>query len=304
MSSYNTSSVLMVPPLGFTYNSQTAVTNTFQSKYQPQNLKQLVMTEFENMFNQLVAHDVNVLLLPQNEALPDAIFPNNWFSTHLNNLKQTDIILYPMMTQNRQDEVNLSGLIDVLNEQNISIGTVFDLRKQAHGVLEGTGSAVLDRKNNLIYASISPRTNLIMVNQLAKLLNYTPIVFTSYDCHQVPIYHTNVISSVLTDCAVFCLQSLLKKREQQKVLESLEKTRKKLISISHEQVSNMCGNILELKNKNGARLGVMSAQAKKNFNPPQIKQLENYAELIIVNIETIEKVGGGSARCMLAEIYH
>lgn len=305
MSSYTTtSSVLMVPPTGFAYNSQTAVTNSFQKKHQPQNFKQSVMIEFDNMCNKLETHGVNVLLLNQKKNLPDAIFPNNWFSTHLNQVGQTNIILYPMMTQNRQDEVNLDGLVDVLNQQKISIGTVLDLRKQAHGALEGTGSAVLDRKNNLIYACISPRTTLKMIAQLAKALNYQSIVFSSYDIHQVPIYHTNVMSSVLTDCAIFCVQSLLEKKERQNVLESFEKTQKELISISHEQVSTMCGNILELKSKNGTPLVVMSSQAKKNFKPAQIKQLEKYAELISVDIETIEKIGGGSARCMLAEIYH
>jgi hypothetical protein len=297
--------ILMVPPAGFKYNEQTAVSNLFQSNTTDTNVTSRAMGEFTNMVNTLMSNGVRVLTFDQPDTLPDAVFPNNWFSTQVNEKGETDVIIYPMLTVNRQAEVNPEALVAFLRKQGINVNALMDMREKDGGILEGTGSMVLDRKNKVLYASISERTDPDMVTKAARLLgNYQPVMFKSYDKTQHPIYHTNVMMGMGENWVVVCLESIMDPAERQNVVDQLTKTHKVIINISQDQMSHMCGNVLELVNDKSQPLLVMSQQAFQHFTAEQRNQIEQCGDkLVPVDIETIETVGGGSARCMMAEVY-
>lgn len=295
------SKILMVPPDGFKFNQETAASNTFQNKIDIHEVDRLAADEFSRMVKQLQPY-VDVLILKQNPALPDAVFPNNWFSTHLDDSGKRLLVIYPMLAKNRQAEVNIEGLSQVLNVAGIVVDEVIDLRNLDHQILEGTGSIVLDRLNGYLYASLSPRTNRSLVNQLADRLNYTAIVFHSVDEHNHPIYHTNVMMSIAKHYVVVCMDCITDMSEKQALIEACENTQKHIISISMEQMHHMCGNVFELFDKQQQSILVLSSQAKKYFTPLQLELIQRYSKLLEVDINTIESIGGGSARCMMAEI--
>jgi hypothetical protein len=296
---HTTSTVLMVPPRGFCFNIQTAMSNAFQQKLVGEDVKTRAMSEFNAMVDSMTRQGVNVILLNQHESLPDAVFPNNWFSTHRID-KQTILILYPMLTVNRQAEVNRQGLLQRLNQHDILIDEVIDLSK-TKGVLEGTGSLVFDRVNKYVYASISPRTHTRLVEMVAKQLGYLPVLFESFDAKGMNIYHTNVMMSVGEKFVVVCLEAIVDKSQRQYVEKVLSSSAKTIIPISLEQVNHMCGNVIELCVN--PSLVLMSKQAYRNFNERQRLQLLQFANVLPVDIHTIETIGGGSARCMVAEVF-
>lgn len=297
-----TSTVLMVPPEGFKYNEQTATSNVFQNAAKSSDTTTLAMREFSDMVAALLTNGVNVLVLHQNKNLPDAVFPNNWFSTELNQNGKTDIYIYPMLTQNRRDEVNVKGLKQLLKNSGIRINQIVDMRTNTSNILEGTGSLILDRKNKIIYAALSERTNIELVKSLAVKLNYQPIIFHAVDEHQFPIYHTNVLMGLAEDFAIVCLECIKDKNERNQVEIALKK-HGDLIDISQAQLKEMCGNVLALRNNKGQKLLVMSARAKRHFTPQQLGLIQKYNKIVPVQIDTIEQIGGGSARCMMAEIF-
>lgn len=294
--------VLMVPPEGFAYNTQTAVSNTFQSDLASYETREQAMNEFANMVTALTKAGIQVLTLQQNKALPDAVFPNNWFSVHTDTTGKNTLIIYPMLTENRQAEVNVTGLLNVLDAAGISMQQIIDLRNDRDEVLEGTGSLVLDRDSQIVYAALSPRTSTSLVYQVAEYLGYLPVVFTSTDSHHRPIYHTNVIMSVAKHYAILCSESIADLRQRATVLERLTASNKLIIDISLEQVNHMCGNVLELFDTNGDSVLVISAQAASYFTTDQLSTLQRFSRLVPVTIPIIETIGGGSARCMMAEI--
>lgn len=299
-----TKTVLMVPPDGFKYNEQTAKSNAYQQKIKDADFLEKAHKEFYLMVAKLRSNGVKVIILPQASTLPDAIFPNNWFSTHLDNNGKTTIILYPMLTTNRQQEVNLEGLKKALKKNNITIHKVQDLRKNNTGVLEGTGSMVFDRKNHIIYASLSPRTTRHMINKVATFLSYRPVIFTSVDRENKAIYHTNVMMGLTDHYAVVCLECITDLNQRNDVINHLKQADKIVIPITQNQVSNLCGNIIELTNNNAESILVMSKKAYNNFTEPQLKKIQYYSKILPMNLNTIETIGGGSARCMIAEIFH
>jgi hypothetical protein len=303
-SQFVASKVLMVPPLGFKYNPETAVSNRYQKNLDNTDVRPLVMGEFRQMVDALKKQGIDVLVFEQPANLPDAVFPNNWFSTQVNAHGTTDVIIYPMLTPNRQAEVNPSRLMSFLNSSGVQTRALIDLRNQPDGILEGTGSMVLDKEHKIIYASLSERTNPSMVKRVASLLGgYQPVVFNSADHLQHPIYHTNVMMGLGHQFAVVCLDCIKNPAERGEVVARLKTTGKIIIPITQDQVNHMCGNVLELVNKNKQYTLVMSQQAFDHFTPQQRKIMAKYDQLLPVNIKTIETVGGGSARCMMAEIY-
>ncbi len=296
--------VCMVPPVHFGFNPQTAMTNGYQKKIIEKGIREKAMSEYSAMVHALEDHRVQVLSLPQDKPLPDAVFPNNWFSTHLDDKGETHLVLYPMHTPNRQAEVDPELLVNTLKAHDIQVTSITDLRKNSVGTLEGTGSIVKDRKNKRLYASLSLRTHPLMVNRLAETLGYEAVIFHGVDQNKQAIYHSNVMMSIAGEYAIICLDSIVDAREAKQVRESLEHSGKTLIPISHMQVNHMCANALELISQQGERLLVMSRQAYDHFTASQRSQLEQFASIVPVSLDTIEAIGGGSARCMMAEIFH
>ncbi|MGP1924931.1 MAG: citrulline utilization hydrolase CtlX [Arsenophonus sp. NEOnobi-MAG3] len=301
-----TNTLLMVSPNNFKFNKETAQNNLFQKDLKISN--DTALQEFNSMVNKLKNNHVRVIVMPsrQNVETPDSIFPNNWFSIHSTEKHNEKIlIIYPMFTKNRRLEVQPDNLINLLKKEGININKIIDFSPYANKLmfLEGTGSLVLDRENKIAYAAISPRTNLKMVNVFAKEMNYKPVVFHSFDENNQLIYHTNVMMSVGSNFAVVALDSISNKKEGKILLKQLYESHKEIIPITLEQVKNMAGNILEVRAKDGKTKIIMSESAYNSFTTEQRNTLTKYGDLISVNIKNIETVGGGSARCMLAEIF-
>ncbi|TAL61942.1 MAG: hypothetical protein EPN84_07165 [Legionella sp.] len=294
--------VVMVPPEGFQYNHQTATSNAFQNAVPIHNIATKAMEEFTQMVKSLEIHGIQVLILPQENTLPDAVFPNNWFSTHVDKTGKSSLIIYPMLTTNRQAEVNILGLSQILETAHIDYDEIIDLRGAHSEILEGTGSLVLDKEQAILYACLSPRTSESLALKVAELLNYRPILFHSVDAKQQAIYHTNVIMSIAKDYAIICLESILDPQEKALVMEHLKQSNKDIIDISLQQMQHMCGNVLELFDAQARSLLILSTQALQHFTQEQLKRIQCYSQLVPVSIPTIETIGGGSARCMLAQI--
>lgn len=301
-----THTLLMVSPNNFKFNKDTAKNNSFQKDLKISN--DIALEEFNTMVEKLRQHHVKVLVMPSRENVetPDSIFPNNWFSVH-STQKQNDkiLVLYPMCAENRRLELQPESLIKLLKKEGINVSKTVDLSTYANDAkfLEGTGSLVLDRENKIAYAAISPRTDAIMLTIFAERMNYKLVVFHSFDENNQLIYHTNVILSVGSHFAVIALDSISDERERATLVQQLQETHKEIVPISQEQVKHMAGNVLQVKDKDGKAMIIMSQSAHNAFTPEQRNILNKYGQLIPVQIENIETVGGGSARCMLAEIF-
>lgn len=295
----------MIRPDHFGFNPQTALTNVFQ--HQPTDSKEHIrinaLKEFDIMVNKLRDYDLRIVTLPsRNDVLtPDAVFPNNWFSHHEKNV----LVLYPMLAQNRRNERQKDALLKLLTDNNIQKPEVLDITpwEDSEEILEGTGSIVLDREHTVAYAMESPRTTQTAFEKWCTKMGYTNIFFHAYDAKKVPIYHTNVLMSIGEKFAVVCLEAIESQKEQEQVRQSFLATDKTLLEISLKQVFQFCGNILNVRSRKEKQYIIMSETAHKSFDEPQKAILKQFGELIIVSIPTIEKVGGGSARCMLAEIF-
>ncbi|NQU17273.1 MAG: amidinotransferase [Candidatus Saganbacteria bacterium] len=303
-----TDTVFMVSPDDFAYNPETAKSNLFQHQLKDTSkVTSLAVEQFDNMVKILEAKGINVIHVPSRKDIktPDAVFPNNWFSTHKTKDGKNILVIYPMLTPNRRAEVRIDLLKTNLKENGYAISKVIDLSyfDKQNKFLEGTGSMVLDRVNHVTFASLSPRTDKVVLNEFCKQLNYSPIMFHTYDQNGKLIYHTNVIMSIGEDFAVIAANNIKNIKERKLVLNELRRLGKTIIKISPDQVNNMCGNILELKTKDNNNIIVMSTTAYNNFTPEQKAELEKSGKIVAVDIHTIEKVGGGSARCMLSEVF-
>lgn len=301
---FTASKVLMVVPTGFKYNTQTAKSNFYQKNTSSSKVVSYnAMLEFDNMVKILKENGIDVLVFHQADTLPDAVFPNNWFTTDINEDGRTNIAVYPMLAKNRQAEVNPNLLMPFLQKKGIKIGSLKDFRSNAMGSLEGTGSMIFDKEHKLIYASLSERTSEPMVKKVANYRKYKSIVFSSYDKSDHLIYHTNVMMGLGHNFSVVCLECIKSPSERKSVIATLTRTKKTIVAITKDQVSHMCGNVLELKNRDNKYILVMSQQAYQHFTDNQRNKLSKYATLLPIDLTTIETVGGGSARCMMAEIY-
>ncbi len=300
-----TNSVVMIEPIDFGYNSQTGVDNEFQNRPNQEELKTLskvIYTEFNNTIDTLTALGVEVLLLGKehtNKTLPDALFPNNWFSTKSNG----QLHIYPMKTQNRQDEVQILQLSNLFINSDYKLKQTLDLRESLPkgSILEGTGSLIFHHPSNTIYAAISERCQRVALENYANKFNHKLTSFETMSENNAPIYHSNVMMSCGEDFAIVT-QEVIQKSKQSKVLSGLSNSCNDLIIINESQMSQyFCGNILQLKDSNDQPIIAMSQSAYSGFTLKQKVILERHGSLAVCAIPTIERIGGGSTRCMLAE---
>jgi hypothetical protein len=295
-----TDHLLMIEPINFGFNSETFVNNLFQKKEEG-NFQQQALLEFTNFVVLLKSKGISVTVIKDtpDPFTPDSIFPNNWISFH----EKNTIILYPMFAKNRRAERNPDILHTIKNKFNIS--TEYDLSayENEHIFLEGTGSMVLDRVNKIAYCCLSPRTNELALAEFCRLMNYKVVTFCAKDSGNVDIYHTNVMMCVADKFAVICLECITNDTQKINVINTLKNSGKEIIEISLQQVNCFAGNMLQVKNKDGKLFLVMSLQAYQSLTSNQINQLQKCNEIIFSSLNTIEKLGGGSARCMMAEIF-
>ncbi|WP_461451963.1 citrulline utilization hydrolase CtlX [Mucilaginibacter sp.] len=298
----STSHLLMIRPVNFGYNEETAETNAFQNKDKNQlKVQEKALAEFNNFVSILKNNGVDVTVIDDNPQpyTPDSIFPNNWVSFH----DDGNVFMYPMQAENRRLE-RREDIISRL-EDKFRVHHVVDLSRYEddNKFLEGTGSMVLDRVDKKAYACLSPRTDKDVLDVFCEQTGYTAICFDAADEKGKAIYHTNVMMCVGSNFAVICLDSIPNPHERVVVTESLRSTQKEIIEISFEQMNQFAGNMLEVKAKNGGALIVISESAFKALDDEQKSSLEKYGKLIYANIQTIENNGGGSTRCMMAEVH-
>ena len=299
--------VLMIEPVAFGYNPETAVNNYFQKKDNEklEDIAVKALAEFKNMVELLTASGMRVIVVKDTEypQTPDSIFPNNWISFH----EDGRAVLYPMFAPNRRLERRMDMLLKVENETGRKYKLVdYSTCELQNQFLEGTGSLVLDRKNRIAYASLSERTDKQLLERFCKEMNYTPVSFTATQqvgTARLPIYHTNVMMCVCDELAVVCTDTVRNENERRKLIASLTESRKKIVEISEEQMHCFAGNMLQLKNKNGEKFMLMSLSAFNSLNNMQLEALKAENELIVPDITIIEKYGGGSVRCMVAEVF-
>ncbi|MDR0753787.1 MAG: amidinotransferase [Prevotellaceae bacterium] len=296
----STNTLLLVRPTNFGFNAQTAVNNAFQTKTKNRELQKKALEEFDRLVETLIAAKVNPIVVddePQSQ-LPDSIFPNNWFSTH----SDGSLCLYPMFAENRRLE-RKDNIINML-KNSFDVKNIFDFThyEQQNKFLEGTGSIVLDRINRIAYACLSPRTSEEILDDFCENLKFKKCCFNAMFADR-EIYHTNVMLSVADKYAIICTKSITDRRELKNTIKNLFATNKEIIEISVEQMQHFAGNMLQISNSDGENLLAMSSQAYESLNLEQIKKIEHYNSILHSDIKTIETAGGGSLRCMLAEIF-
>lgn len=302
-----TPNILMIRPSNFGFNPETASDNFYQKSdaRSPVEIQELARSEFDGFVHLLRDQGVNVEVVEDTSepVKSDAVFPNNWISTH----EDGKLILYPMCSPNRRLE-RRKDLIELLMQKGFQVSEILDLGffEKDSQFLEGTGSMVMDHGSKTIFACYSDRTHPIPLRYVAEILGYSLVGFNALqevDGKSVPIYHTNVMMHIGTDLAVVCLDAIPKASEKQKVQRSLTQTGKKVIPITVKQKFNFAGNMLEVSNDGGEKFTVMSQRALDSLNVGQIQLIEKYTTIISPSIPTIEKLGGGSARCMIAELF-
>lgn len=291
----------MVSPVAFDFNEETAVNNAFQDEDDVSDTAKVARQESDAYVKLLEENGINVVAVEDTKEphTPDSVFPNNWFSTH----DDGTLVLYPMFAENRRLERKPAALDAI--KANFEVKRTVDLTHyEEEGMfLEGTGSMVLDRVNKIAYACESPRTNKTVFEDFCNQLGYSPVLFKAVDADGMEIYHTNVMMHVGSEIAVVCLESIEDPAQRAKVRESLEGTGKTIVEISFDQMNHFAGNMLELRNKDGEPCLIMSHTAYESLSDEQIDFLESKMTLITPDLECIEQNGGGSARCMIAEIF-
>lgn len=298
--------LLMIRPARFGFNELTVGDNAFQDEPTAgteDDIAVKALAEFEGLVSKLRAAGVRVIVVddPSEGDSPDAVFPNNWFSTH----QDGKVILYPMAAENRRKERSVKVFKELAQEHDFRIGLMLDLsaNEDRQRYLEGTGSLVLDRQNKVAYACLSVRTDELLLAEYAETFGWESITFIAHDRDGAPIYHTNVMMHVGTEVAAVCFESIPDSRDREKVRTSLSLTGKTVLPLSLDQMYHFAGNMLEVSNKKGQRYTVMSSQALGSLNQGQRQLLENSTMILDTPLDTIERYGGGSARCMLAEVY-
>jgi len=293
----------MVYPKNFRSNELTLEDNTFQmnaSNLSSNEVKDKAVEEFELLHNKIQSEGVKVTIFKDNRDVdtPDAVFPNNWISFH----KDNKAIIYPMFAKNRRLE-RTELAIECLNNhgKNISIGYDYSNFESNKMFLEGTGSLVLDRLNKIAYCSLSQRSNEELVNRFCIDMGYNSVFFKSYHLDK-PIYHTNVVLSICNKFSIVCLESIIDKKERQSVIDSLISTGLEIIDISISQMSSFGANCIQLNGKSGPVL-VMSSRAFNSFEDNQLDIIQKNTQIIHSSLENIENNSGGSARCMIAEVF-
>jgi hypothetical protein len=300
------SSVLMVRPAQFGSNPVTAASNRFQyqdSGVPPRETQQRAREEFEELALTLYNADVEVCVVEDtpDPSKPDAVFPNNWVSFHADG----SVVLYPMLAASRREERREDILAALVREHGFRITRTIDLtwHERDERYLEGTGSLVLDRVNRLAYACLSPRTHLDALGDFAQQLDYEVATFDAVDAAGVPIYHTNVLMCLGQSFAVICGATIRDETRRAAMLKIIADTGREIIDITLGQMTAFAGNMLELRSRKGEPIVVLSGRALESLTREQRAGLERHARPLAVPIPTIERYGGGSVRCMLAEIH-
>ena len=296
----NTAHLLMIQPANFGFNSETAENNRFQKNIDG-DVQQKALQEFTDFVEVLRKNKIDVTVVEDSlyPAAPDAIFPNNWISFHADGR----VFLYPMFAVNRRLE-RKTAVLDLVKDEFL-VTEIIDLtQSENEGLfLEGTGSMVLDREHKIAYACLSPRTNEKLLNDFCKLVQYTPVTFRATDHTGVDIYHTNVMMCIAKTYAVLCLESVPDESEKESLINSFLKSNKVIIDISLQQLNHFAGNMLQVINEKGELLLIMSTQAYQSLTVTQIEELQKHNRIIHSSLHTIETAGGGSARCMMAEVF-
>ncbi|WP_055435471.1 citrulline utilization hydrolase CtlX [Lacinutrix algicola] len=302
-----TNTILMIRPVHFRMNEQTAINNYFQEDLDIKNadINAKAQEEFDAYVEKLRAVGINVIVEEDDKLLdtPDSIFPNNWVSFHENG----NVGLYPMFAENRRKE-RREEIFTRLEKEGFKINNIVDYTEaEAEGVfLEGTGSLLLDRVNDKAYCALSPRADEGLFIEFCEDFEYTPVVFTAFqtvDGKRMPIYHTNVMMCLAETFAVICLDTIDDKKERKSVIKSLKEDGKEIIIITEDQVANFAGNMLQVKGKDDKLYLIMSQAAFDSLSVEQIKTIEKHCNILSSSLETIETCGGGSARCMMAEVF-
>ena len=300
-----TNNIMMIEPVSFNYNTETAINNYYQinnTALSKEEIQQKALKEFKEFVSLLRSKNINVIVFKdtENPKTPDSIFPNNWVSFHIDG----EIVLYPMYAKNRRLERRNDIIQKLRDDFIVKKINDFSFYENQELYLEGTGSMILDRENKICYAAISDRTNKNIVNDFCNQLNFKPILFTSNQDvrgKRLAIYHTNVMMCITTNFAIVCLDSIDCNEEKDRVIDILNETKKEIISISEEQTNKFAGNMLEVEGDK--KYLVMSKSAYSCLTENQIKKINKYCEILYSDLSTIEDYGGGSARCMMAEIF-
>lgn len=303
-----TNSILMIRPVAFRMNEQTAVNNYYQKVLDnllPETVKEKAQQEFDYFVEKLKGVGINVIVVEDtvNPDTPDSIFPNNWISFHENG----DVALYPMFAENRRLE-RREDILDVLEEKGFMINNIVDYTSAEEDsvFLEGTGSLLLDRTNRKAYCALSPRADEELMIEFCEDFEYTPVIFEAFQTVEKErklIYHTNVMMCLGETFSVICLDSIDDKKERKMVIDNLKSDGKEIITITENQVNSFAGNMLEVQGKEGKRYLIMSTSAHQSLTKTQINAIEKHCEILSSSLDTIEACGGGSARCMMAEIF-
>lgn len=295
------STILMVRPCCFGYNPQTAVNNVFQQQTEldPKVVQEKALEEFDHFVALLRQKGVEVLVVDDtpDPHTPDSIFPNNWISFHAGKLG----VLYPMYAPNRRLERKKAVFRTI--EQHYPRIRWIDIspHEKLDAFLEGTGSMVFDRKNSKAYACRSPRTHEHLFLQVCETLAFEPIIFDAID-NGTPVYHTNVLMTIGRDYVVICMEAVTNPEDKEKLLDAFNRDQKTVVEITAQQMKHFAGNMFQVFGTDDVPYLVMSRQAHDSLTPEQLKTLTSFNELLVVPLETIETHGGGSARCMLAEV--
>ena len=305
MTKFIPNAVAMVRPKHFAYNTETAASNAFQNKFEgftPTQIQDLALLEFNNMVNLLKAKGIKVVVFNDTASdTPDSIFPNNWFSTFTN-----EVILYPMFSENRRKERKPQMYKKLSNDLRKPINDKLLKGEKKGSILEGTGSLVCDYGSKTAFAALSQRTSNDALDKFEEMTGYATVRFESLGPDDTLIYHTNVMMTLADTFAIVAMDTI-KDEHKSQVTESLTKLNKEIIIISKDQAYNhFAGNTLQLQNAKGKKFLVMSKEASDNLTAEQkdIIQNKHANEIIAAPIHTIEKIGGGSARCMMAEIFY
>ncbi|MEK6492836.1 citrulline utilization hydrolase CtlX [Myroides odoratimimus] len=303
-----TNTILMIRPVAFRMNEQTAVNNYYQKVLDnttPETVNAKAQQEFDAFVEKLRAVGVDVIVVEDtvDPDTPDSIFPNNWISFH----ESGEVVLYPMFAENRRLE-RREDILDLLEDKGFEITDIWDYTSAEEDelFLEGTGSLLLDRTNEKTYCALSPRADEGLVIEFCEEFENDPVIFEAFqtvDGERKHIYHTNVMMCLAETFAVICADCIDDKQEKKSVLNSLKSSGKEVITITEEQVNNFAGNMLQVRGKDDQRYLVMSTQAYNSLDANQIKAIEKHCPILHSSLDTIEACGGGSARCMMAEVF-
>jgi hypothetical protein len=299
-----TSSIFMVRPSNFGFNPETSESNLFQSKSNsssPEEISEKAILEFDSLVEKLKAAGIEVVVFEDTKSplKTDAVFPNNWITSH----RDGKLILYPMFSKNRRLEVR-KDIVEHL-KKHFHFDQILDWTDYSNKneFLEGTGSMILDRDYGYAYACRSIRTNDRLFHEFCEIESFKPILFNAQDLNNVPIYHTNVMMALGINFAIICLDAIIDKEERELVVNALGTSEKEIIEISKDQMHHFAGNMIQLQSKLNTTYLIMSSQAYDSLSEHQVKKVNSLTQIIHSPLETIEKYGGGSARCMIAEIF-